>query len=135
MMLEDLRDYIETLGLATHVYMGKMPDKQEKAIGVYNSKHSHSYRTAIGGADMLSHGVKYVTFLVHWNKSPRQTEEAAVGLFNALQKTREANIKESKIKMIQLLTNEPVPVDTDEAGIYEMVIEAAVIYAKKGAKE
>ena len=38
MMLSDVRDYVESLELADQVYMGSLPDKQEKSIGVYNSK-------------------------------------------------------------------------------------------------
>lgn len=135
MRLSDARDYIASLNLADHVYMGKMADKQDKSVGVYNSKHTHAYRTAIGGHQMKSYGTKYVTFLVHWNKSPRDTENAAMALFDALQTTREAAINNTIIKFIQPLVEEPVSVDTDENGIYEVVIEAAVIYAKKGNGE
>ena len=39
MMLSDVRDYVESLGISENVYMGKLPDKPEKSIGVYNSKH------------------------------------------------------------------------------------------------
>ena len=28
MMLADVRDYIDSLGIAEHVYMGKLPDKE-----------------------------------------------------------------------------------------------------------
>lgn len=129
MMLSDVRDYIASLGLADHVYMGKMPDKQEKSIGVYNSKHQHAYSTAIGGPAMESYGTKYVTLLVHWNKSPRDTEKAATALFDAVRTAREVTINESKIKFIQPIY-EIQDVGTDDAGIYEMVIEAAVIYEK-----
>lgn len=31
MMLEDVRDYINSLGIADHVYMGKLPDNGRKA--------------------------------------------------------------------------------------------------------
>ena len=34
MTLADVRDYIASLGLSEHVYMGKLPDKQDKSIGV-----------------------------------------------------------------------------------------------------
>lgn len=129
MMLSDVRDYIASLCLADHVYMGKMPDKQEKSIGVYNSKHQHAYRTAIGGPAMESYGTKYVTLLVHWNRSPRDAEKAATALFEAVRTAREVTINESKIKFIQPLY-EIQDVGTDDAGIYEMVIEAAVIYEK-----
>lgn len=129
MMLSDVRDYIAFLNLADHVYMGKLPDKQEKSIGVYNSKHQHAYHTAIGGPALESYGTKYVTLLVHWNKSPRDTEKAATALFEAVRTAREVTVNDAKIKFIQPLY-EIQDVGTDDAGVYEMVIEAAVIYEK-----
>ena len=130
MTLADVRDYVESLKLADHVYMGKMPDKQDKSIGVYNSKHQHAYSTAIGGPDLQSYGTKHVTLLVHWTRSPRETEEAAAALFEAVRKAREVTINNATIKFIQPLY-EIQDVGTDDAGIYEMVIEAAVIYQKR----
>ena len=130
MMLEDVRDYIESLGISEHVYMGKLDAKKEKSIGVYNSKHSHPYKTAIGGQELESYGTKYVTLLVHWNKSPRDTEKAAKDLFERVRQAREVTINNMLIKFIHPLTDGPVDVSTDDAGIYEMVIEAAVIYRK-----
>lgn len=131
MMLSDVLDFVESLAIGEHVYLGKLDAKQEKSIGIYNSKHEHAYRTAIGGPQMESYGVKYVTLLVHWNHSPRDTEQAAADLFNLLMDTRETEINKEQIKFFQLLTNGPVDVGTDEAGIYEMVIEAAVIYERR----
>lgn len=131
MMLSDVRDYIASLNLANHVYMGKLPNKQEKSIGVYNSKHQRAYQTAIGGPALESYGTKYVSLLVHWNKSPRDTEKAATALFEAVRAAREVAANEETIKFIQPLY-EIQDVGTDDAGIYEMVIEAAVIYVKKG---
>lgn len=129
MMLSDVRDYIDSLGLAEHVYMGKLPDKQEKSIGVYNSKYQHAYKTAIGGPDLESYGTKYVTFLVHWNKSSRDTENAATALFEVVRGTEEVTVNNQLIKFIQPLYDIQ-DVGTDDAGIFEMVIEAAVIYEK-----
>ena len=51
MTLADVRDYIAALNLSEHVYMGKLPDKEEKSIGVYNSKHQYLQHTALGGPD------------------------------------------------------------------------------------
>lgn len=130
MMLSDVRDYVAGLGLSDFVYQSKLDGKKEKSIGVYNSKHNHPYKTALGGAAMQSYGMKYVTFLVHWNKSPRDTEKTAKALFDKLKRAREVTINNAKIKFIQPLTDGPVDVGTDDAGIYEMVIEAAVIYEK-----
>lgn len=129
MKLSDVRDYVESLGLAEHVYMGKLPDKPDKAVGVYNSKRVKAYRTAIGGSELESYGSKEVTVLVHWNKSLRDTEEAAKKLFDALKETREATVNKEKIKFIQPLY-EIQDVGTDDFGVYEAVLEVAVIYER-----
>lgn len=129
MMLSDVRDYVASLAIADVAYAGLMSAKTEKSIGVYNSKHQHEYRTAIGGPALESYGIKYVTLLVHWNRSPRETEAAATALFEALVKARDAEVNGKMIKFIQPLY-ELQDVGVDDSGIHEMVIEAAVIYAK-----
>ena len=130
MMLEDVRVLAKSFGIAEYVYKGKLDHKKEKSFGVYHSKHTDPYKTAIGGPALNSYGMKHVTLLVHWNKSPDETERAAKDLFDAILKVKDATINETKIKFIQPLYEEPVSVDTDENGIYEMVIEAAVVYEK-----
>ena len=129
MMLSDVRAWVAGLGIADAVYMGRLDAKKEKSIGVYNSKHQHAYSTAIGGPELESYGTKYVTFLVHWNKSPSETEKAAMALFEAVRRAREVKVNEATIKFFQPLY-EIQDVGTDDNGIYEMVVEAAVIYAK-----
>ena len=69
MTLADVRDYIASLELAKHVYMGKLPDKEDKSVGVYNSKHQYPQHIALGGPTQEGYGQKYVTLLIHWNKS------------------------------------------------------------------
>ncbi len=128
-MLSDVRDYIDSLQIAEHVYMGKLDAKPEKSVGVYNSKHAHAYRTAIGGSSMASYGTKYVTLLIHWNKSPGETEKAAAKLFEAVSSAREIRINDAVIKFIQPLYDLQ-DIGTDDAGVYEMVMEAAVICGK-----
>lgn len=130
MMLSDVRDYIASLGLSEHTYMSKLDHKKEKSIGVYHYKRDGQFKSAIGGSELESYGIKSVSFLVHWNKSPRETENASMALFEALRDTREAEVNNKKIKFIQLFHNEPIDVGTDENGVYEMVIEAAVVYEK-----
>lgn len=131
MMLRDVRDYVSSLAIAEHVYAGKLDAKQDRSIGVYNSKHDRAYRTALGGPGMESYGTKYVTLLVHWNKSQGDTERAANTLFDALCGAREADVNGQRIKFIQPLVDGPVDIGTDEGNIYEMVIEAAVIYQRE----
>lgn len=128
MMLEDIRDYIATLGISKNVYMGKLPDKKDESISVYNSKHQHSYRRALGGLE--GYGEKYVTLLVHWNKSPRDTEKAVAELFEKLTAARDTTINNETINFFQPLYDIQ-DVGTDDAGIYEMVIEGVFIFRKK----
>lgn len=128
MMLEDVRDYIATLGISKNVYMGKLPDKKDESIGVYNSKHQRTYRRALGGLE--GYGEKYITLLVHWNKSPRDTENAATELFEKLKAARDVTINNETIIFFQPLYDIQ-DVGTDDAGIYEMVIEGVFIFRKK----
>ena len=133
MMLEDVRDYIASLDVAEHVYMGKLPDKEDKSIGVYNSKHQYPYRTTLGGSSLEGYGEKYVTVLVHWNKSPRDTEKAATELFEYLRSMRDVSVNNQTIKFFQPIY--PVQdVGTDDAGLFEMFIDGAFIYEKKEGK-
>ena len=131
MTLKDARDYVASLGIADQVYMGMLPNKPDRAIGVYNDRQQHSHRVPIGGPELESYGTKYVTLLVHWNKSYREKEDAAWKLFKALCETWDVTINNEKIKWIQPLY-EPQDVGPDEGSIFEMVIEVAVIFEKKG---
>nr|DAQ23964.1 MAG TPA: hypothetical protein [Caudoviricetes sp.] len=133
MTLADVRDYIASLNLTKEVYMGKLPDKPEQSIGVYNSKHQYPPHRTLGGPDWQGYGIKHVTLLVHWNKSPRETEKAATALFDAMNAARDAKINETTIKFIQLLYDLQ-DIGTDETGVCEYVIEAAVIYEKEVKK-
>lgn len=132
MYLEDVFELVKGFNLASHHYMGKLDAKQENSIGVYNSKHAQAFKTAIGGPANESYGLKRVTFLVHGSKSLRNTEKIAVRLYERLRDVSEETAGESKIKFIQLQNDQPVDVGTDDAGIHEMVIEAVIIYDKKG---
>lgn len=135
MMLSDVRDYIAALKLAESVYMGSLPDKADKSVGVYNSKHQHEYRTALGGDKLKSYDAKYVTLLVHWNESPIDSEKAARSVFETVKAARNVTVNNEVIKFIQPLY-EPQDVGKDEAGICEWAIEMAVIYEKgQGEKE
>lgn len=134
LLLEDVRDYIASLNIVEdngHVYMGKMPDKKDKSIGVYHLKRASPNQIPLGGIKNSSYGIKGISILIHWNKSPRDTERAAVNLFEKLQEARDAAVNNQIIKFINLFVNEPQDVGTDDNGIYEMVIEAGFIYERQ----
>lgn len=129
MRVSDIRDYIETLGLADIVYSSKMPvDGTPRMIGVYNSKHPYPYKPAIGG--QMSYGILHVTILIHWTRNPDETEEQTDRIFKSLTETREAEVNGKTIKFI-LPEYEAMDVGTDPNGIFERVIEAAIYYKKE----
>ena len=127
MTLVDVCDFAESLAIADHVYMGDLPDKEEKSIGVYNSKHQQAYHTALGGVS--GYGQKYVTFRIHWNKSLRETEKTATTLFDRLCKVRSSQINQETIQFIRP-RYDLQDIGKDDNGICEMVIEASVVYKK-----
>ncbi|MBQ7775300.1 MAG: hypothetical protein IJ379_05205 [Lachnospiraceae bacterium] len=113
-----------------HIYCGKMEDKKEKCIGVYNLKRSQSKRETIGGDQNSSYRVKQVSFLVHWDKSTERTELAADSLYEAVKNIRDVTVNGKRILFTKMLTDNPVDVGTDDNGIYEMVVEAEIYYER-----
>lgn len=132
MMLNDIRDYIATLGIAEdeHCYCGKMPDKKEMSIGTYPLKVRRRNVIPLGGIQNASYDVKGISFLIHWNKSPIESEQAAITLQKALMACEKKQINEHTIKFIDVVYDEPISVNTDENGIYEYVIECLFYYEK-----
>lgn len=129
-LLRDIRDLVSTLGIANdeNCYSGKMDSKPDKTIGVYNMKSQRQVVIPIGGIENKSYGTKAISFLVHWNKSPSQSETAAINLYTALQGYKQKQINGHKIKFIQMIHEEPVSVDTDDNGVFEYVIECIINY-------
>lgn len=130
--LLDVAMHLSTLGIAdrSHIYCGKMQDKKEKCIGVYNLDRAQPKRETIGGDENSSYRVKQVSFLVHWDKSTEHTEQASDSLFEAVKGIRKVTVNGKKILFTRMLTDNPVDVGTDDNGIYEMVVEAEFYYER-----
>ena len=129
--LSDIRDFTASVVpvSGTPVYMAKLPDGQDETLCVYHSKHSHAYKTAIGGHDLKSYEETYCTWLIHWNRSPRETENFAKQLFEVLRGITDVEINNKRIQFI-LPLYELQDIGCDDAGVYEYVIEAVVISKK-----
>ncbi len=132
MKLRDIRDYVASLGIAAddNCYCGRMDDKKEKSIGTYPLKNRQQGYIPIGGMENSSYGVKSISFLIHWNHSPTESEDAANNLQEALLSCRDAAVNGQTVKFIVVTYDEPVPVGTDEGGIHEYVIECFVYYER-----
>ena len=130
--LLDVATHLSTLGIVdrNHIYCGKMEDKKEKCIGVYNLKRARPKRETVGGDENSSYRVKQTSFLIHWNKSTEATELAAEGLYQAVNGIRNVTVNGQRILFTKMLTDNPVDVGTDDNGIYEMVVEAEIYYER-----
>lgn len=128
--LEDVRDYIAGLNIAAddNVYMGKIDNKKEKSIGVYQLKQARAATVSLG--DTGTYKVKSISLLVHWTKSARETEKKAYELYEKLRSVKNVEVNGTNIIYIQMLQEEPVDVDMDESRIYERVIEILIYYER-----
>lgn len=128
--LEDVRGFISDLAIAAddNVYMGKMDNKKEKSIGVYQLKQARAPTISLG--DSGTYKVKPVSILVHWSKNARETEKKAYEIYELLRMVKNEIINGTNIIYIQMLQEEPVDVDMDESKIYERVIEILIYYER-----
>ena len=130
--LAEVRDWIKTFNAANNYYTGKLDNKQENSIGIYQRKTIDGPRVAIGGRSLASYDVKSISILIHWNKNANETEKRAQYLYNRLFEAESVVIGGTPIKMIALLQNEPVDVGTDDNNVYERVIELDLYYEREG---
>jgi len=131
--LADIRDWIKTLNYTAseNCYIGKLDNKKDKSIGVYQLKTSNESNVAIGGIDNTKTMEKSVSILIHWNTNAKETEQKAYEIYNKFLNAKEFVINEIKVNYIKLLVPEPVDVGTDSKNIYERVIQATFYYEKK----
>ena len=112
--LADIRDWLKTLNnKADNYYIGKLDNKNDKSIGVYQGKNTISPRITLGGRENSSYEVKAITILIHWNLNARETEEFSYKLYQELLKQNSVVINNHRIKMIKLITNESIYIGTD----------------------
>lgn len=95
LLLTDVKDWLKTIyPAAEHFYCGKLDNKKEKSIGVYQRRPSGAYRIPIGGMENKSYEEKEVSILLHWTKYSDETEEAAFSLFEQIRDTNCVTVAE-----------------------------------------
>ena len=109
-----------------------MQDKQEMSVGVYNQKRGTPKLSAVGVNPSYSR--KAVSVLVHWNKSPKQTEHAAAAVYAAIERAGRTKAGANNILFVKMTTEEAVDVGTDDNGVFEMVIEFDIYYERQDTK-
>ena len=117
--------------IAEYIYIGKLDNKKEKSIGIYQLKRSNPPNIAIGGFSNTKIMEKSISILVHWNKNAKETELKAYEIYYKLLCLRDFKINNRKVNFIKLLVPEPIDVGTDSSNVYERVIEATFYYEKE----
>lgn len=117
--------------IADYFYIGKLDNKKEKSIGIYQLERNNSSNIAIGGLDNTKIYEKSISMLIHWNKNANETEMKALEIYYKLLNSRNFKINKFKINYIKLLVSEPIDVGTDNANVYERVIQATFYYKKE----
>lgn len=133
MQLCEVRDWLKSFNLFEHYYIGKLDQKQDKSLGVYQLQASGQPIRAFNG--LSSYSTKKVSLLIHWNKNARETEEIASELFEKLLNIERTKIGEYQVYFIDMLVPEAQNVGTDEKGIFEEVIEIEIYYKKERTKK
>jgi hypothetical protein len=127
--LTEILKYLKTKDTSfEHYYIGKLNNKNENSLGIYNLSRRSDYEISIGGEETTKTKNKNISLLIHGNKNKTQTETSAYNLFETLSKVRNEKIGTHEINYINMLCAEPIDVDTDENGIYEYVIELQIYY-------
>ena len=132
--LSDVREWVKTLGVGEHFYTGKLENKKEKSIGIYQRPSYGKAEIAIGGLDATKTKSKQLSILVHWTKYSDETETAAQKLYDTIMASGDVTMAGKHVDYIALDMPEPAAVGTDDAGVYERVIWLTIYY-QEGEKQ
>lgn len=130
MTLVEIKDWLKTLGVAENYYIGRLDNKQEKSLGVYDRPAGTRPVMALGGLQNSSYNIRGISLLLHWNRNKNQTEEAAMALWDQLMEVRDLDVGMQHIHFLQMTVPEPIGVGTDADGIYEYVINFNIYYRR-----
>ena len=122
LLLAEIREYIAGLGVAEHVYIGKLDNKKDHSVGIYHRKGDGLPVTALGGTECSSYDICRISLLIHWDRDVQASEQAAYGIYEKLRELSEADMGDSHVFFVLPQVPEPVDVGTDDKGIYEYVI-------------
>ncbi|BCG57485.1 minor capsid protein [Paenibacillus sp. URB8-2] len=128
MTLAQVRDWLKTRVDCPAWYIGKADTSKEQCISLYNL-NSGSPIIAIGGLANTSYAAKAVSILVHWTKNADTAEQKAQEVYAALF-GQAGVIAGKRVINFQMRITEPVSVGTDDAGIFEYVIETTIYYER-----
>ncbi len=126
MTLLNIADMLADILRSEAVYAGNTDGNLDSCIGVYNAKNAEDQRICVGGKACTKTKEKHISILIHHTDNPTLAEERAEEILDKLSDIREYKAEHCKVHFLKC--KNPVPIDRDERGICEYVIEATVYY-------
>lgn len=118
-----------TLDVAEHVSIGRIDNRRERSLGVYDRAAAGEPVAAIGGNS--SYGVKPLRLLLHWSRNARETEGAAAALWDAVAHAAHLDLPGGgHIQLSRPVIPAPAPVGSDRSGVYEYIIDLDIYYRR-----
>lgn len=126
--LKDVREFLKPKISCDNWYGGKIDATKTQCIGIYNVQGSKP-NIALGGLDNTSYSSKSISILVHWTNNSNTAEIKAQEVYNTFF-GQYGTIGGHRVIQFDMKTDEPVPVGTDDNGIFEYVINLNIIYER-----
>lgn len=118
MTLKSIREYTkENIEFDGSFYIGKIDETKEKAICFYPNKNPMAKSTAIGGKANKSFTVKAVTVILRYGQNADIAEQKAEEIQTFFDE-KFLFINSKRVFVISRY-EEPIPLGTDDKGIYE----------------
>lgn len=118
MTLKSIREYTkENIEFDGFFYIGKIDETKEKAICFYPNKNPMAKSTAIGGKANKSFTIKAVTVILRYGQNADIAEQKAEEI-QAFFDEQFLFINNKRVFVISRY-EEPIPLGTDDKGIYE----------------
>jgi len=131
MKLADVRDWLKVhLNWTDGAFIGKMDKTQEKAFCVYGRPDRNGTGIAVGGLGCTPTTVKKVSLVIRYGKYANLAEEKALAVYQALLGISDVTIGGKHVDYISLTSREPIPLDMDESGVYEYLIEMDIVHER-----
>jgi len=119
-----MRYFKQAAGWEEKISVGKIDKNAERAVCFYPSKRPGPSLRTVGGKANRSYDLMHLTILLRWGNTAPAAEEKANEIYNFF------NELTTDTFFAFQRYDSPIPVGTDERGIYEFTMELD-IYARK----
>ena len=111
-------------------YCGKIDNKFEKSICVYDLGNVNNLDTDIGKTENKTLTNKY-QILIRWNKNYIETETASRKIYDYLTNIRNLSYNNIEINFIEPQSNIPIDLHSGDDDIYERSIDIKIYFKEK----